>query len=58
MGLYLKLPNTIGVTWIPKSLKKDEFRVLVDNRGGEYAQNKQGFVVPKAVLEQPEEGQK
>ena len=41
-----------------KSLKKDEFRVLVDNRGGEYAQNKQGFVVPKAVLEQPEEEQK
>lgn len=41
-----------------KPLKKDEFRVLVDNRGGEYAQNKAGFVVPKAVLEQPEEEQK
>lgn len=41
-----------------KSLKKDEFCLLVDNRGGEYAQNKSGFVVPKAVLDLPEEEQK
>lgn len=41
-----------------KSLKKDEFRVLVDQRGGEYAQNKAGFVVPKEILEQEEPEQK
>ena len=41
-----------------KALKKDEYAVLVDNRGGEYFQNKAGFVVPKAVVNQPEEEQK
>lgn len=40
-----------------KSVKQDEYRVLVDQKGREFAQNKQGFVVPKDVLNQPEEGQ-
>lgn len=41
-----------------KSLKKDEYRILVDQRGGEYAQNKAGFVVPKEVVEASEQEQK
>lgn len=41
-----------------KQLKKDEYRVLVDNHGGEYAQNKQGFVVPKWVADGVDEDKK
>lgn len=38
-----------------KGLKKDEYRVLVDQKGREFAQNKAGFVVDKAVVEQANE---
>lgn len=41
-----------------KGLKKDEYQVLIDNRGNEYAQNKAGFVVPKEVLNQTQNEEK
>lgn len=40
-----------------KGLKNDEYRVLVDQKGREFAQNKSGFVVPKQAVEQTEESQ-
>lgn len=40
-----------------KGIKKDEYKVLVDQRGREYAMNKDGFVVPKEVVEQAQQDQ-
>lgn len=40
-----------------KSLKKDEFKMIIDGKGREYACRKDGFVISKEALEQAQNDQ-